>query len=91
MNTAQRIILSVFAPVLVGLPILTIDMKTNLQVSGSVSSWNPVPLYNSPLAWWVLALASTIFLMFLWGNKKGELTKQPDGQVSPEGAPSDCL
>ena len=72
MNTARKIIISIFAPILVGLPVLTIDLKTNLRISESGNSWNPVPLYEYPLAWWVLALASTIFLMVLWGNKKGD-------------------
>jgi|GEM_PF-4354336 len=76
MNTARRIIASIFVPILVGIPVLSFTLKTNLIESEGGSSWNPVPLYEYPLAWWLLALGSAIFLMILWGGKKKASTEQ---------------
>jgi hypothetical protein len=72
MNTARKIIASVFVPILVGIPILSIELKTNYSRSEGGSSWNPVSLYEYPMAWWGIALATSIFLLILWGNKKTE-------------------
>jgi hypothetical protein len=68
MNMAHKIIASIFVPILVGIPILTMELKENYNETGSGSSWNPVPLYEYPMAWWAFALGSAIFLMILWGN-----------------------
>jgi len=70
MNTAQKIIVSISAPILVGIPILSYELKTNFIESEGGSSWNPVPLYEYPMAWWGIALISSIFLLIVWGNKK---------------------
>lgn len=70
MNTARKIIASIFVPILVGIPILSMELKTDYVESVGGSSWNPVPLYEYPMAWWGIALATSIFLLTLWGNKK---------------------
>jgi hypothetical protein len=72
MNTPRKIIVSIFAPILVGIPILNLELKTNYTESEGLSSWNPVPLYEYPMAWLGIALATSIFLLILWGNKKTE-------------------
>jgi hypothetical protein len=72
MNTARKVIASIFAPILVGVPILSVELKTNYSRSEGGSSWNPVSLYEYPMAWWGIAFATSIFLLILWGNKKTE-------------------
>ena len=69
MNIARKIIVSIFTPVIVGIPILSIELKKNYIQSENGSSWNPAPLYEYPMAWWGIALVTSIFLMVLWGNK----------------------
>lgn len=72
MNTARKIIVTIFIPILVGLPVLSIELKTNYRQSGNGSSWMPKQLYEYPMAWWGMAFATMIFLLILWGNKKTE-------------------
>ena len=70
MNIARKVIISIFAPVLIGFPILNISIRTNLQRSGSGWSWTPVALYESKLVWWLLILGTAIFLYTFWHNKE---------------------
>jgi hypothetical protein len=70
MNNAQKIIVSFGVPILVGIPILSIELKKNYVESEGLSSWNPAPLYEYPMAWWGVALVSFVFLIIFWGNKK---------------------
>ena len=70
-NSARKIIASIFFPILVGIPVLSIEIKQNLNRTEHGSTWNPVPLSEYPMAWWGLALVTAAFLMFLWGDKTG--------------------
>ncbi|BCX49058.1 hypothetical protein HAHE_29660 [Haloferula helveola] len=70
MNTARKVIISIFAPILVGIPILSFEWKANYSESEFGSSWNPMPLYEFPMAWWGVAFLSAVFLMVLWRDSK---------------------
>jgi len=70
MNIARKVIISIFAPVLIGFPILSLSIRTNVQRTGNITSWTPVTLYESKFVWWLLILGTAIFLYKFWHNKE---------------------
>lgn len=78
LNKARRVIASIFVPILIGIPVLSIEYKENLTRTEHGSTWKSVPLYEYPMAWWGLALVTAAFLMFLWGDKPWQSGRQKD-------------
>ena len=71
MNTAWKIILSVWLPILIIAPVSLIELKTNIQMdAGGIVGWSPVPLYTMPWFWYVCAVFTGIFLLFFWKTSK---------------------